>query len=68
MNANQQIQSAKRDWERWVLQMIRKYTVWSPMIGANRLAVYNAVDRLEAGGKIRFDRRKGGYVLANPKR
>jgi len=68
MNANQRIQAAKRDWERWVLRMVRKYTVWEPMIGANRLAVYNALDRLEAGGKIRCDRRKGGYVRANAKR
>ena len=68
MNANTRIQTAKRDWQRWVLRMIRRYAVWEPMIGANRLAVYNAVDRLEASGKIRFDRRKGGYVLANTKR
>ncbi len=66
MNANERIQTAKRDWERWVLQMIRKNEVWEPMIGANRVAVYNAVDRLVARGKIRFDRRKHGYVLANP--
>jgi hypothetical protein len=61
------IKAAQRAHERHVLREIRNAvragTVWSPR-GPSSLALWSAVARLEAKGRITRRRRRKGYVLA----
>lgn len=62
-SANERIKAAKRDNEREVLKLVRRFNVWRPVMGCNSLAMLNALDRLTLAGRVKYDVREHGYVL-----
>ena len=57
------IRAAQREYEQFVLQKIKKDGVYQRNIGATSRTITNAIERLEAKGKIRYSRAKFGYVV-----
>ena len=63
MNAYSKIRKAMLANERKVLAFVRRTGVYDPLLPSSR-AWRNALDRLEAKGRIKYSRRRGGYVVS----
>jgi hypothetical protein len=61
MKANTRIEQAKKSNEKIVLNEIA-YNGSTPLVAARDLALWHAIDRLEAKGQIEFSRRLIGWV------
>ena len=63
MNAYERIQQGKKEYEQFVLGQIRKYGVYRHFdCGVPTRKSFNAVDRLEQKGKVKYSKKLGGWV------
>ena len=59
MNAYQMIQAGKKEMEQFVMKSIRAMGTYRPLTPSTK--VFNAIDRLERQGKIKWHKKLGGY-------
>lgn len=64
MNAYERIQQGKKEYEQFILKEIKKrgvYRNWD--CGVPTLQSFNALDRLEQKGKVKYSKKLCGWVL-----